>query len=96
MRARVSDVCHQLSAAVTWAAASVGPVGRSYLLVDLLCGLSVAEGHGGQVFQDGHFHGAVAPVQERHQRARMHGPVHDLGPDTWKQMEKKWATLKNI
>lgn len=64
--------------------------------MDLLCGLGIAEGHGGQVFQDGHFHGAVAPVQERHQGARMHGPVHDLGPDTWKQVEKKRMKSKFI
>lgn len=66
---------------------------RSYLLVDLLRGLSVAEGHGSQVFQDGHFHGAVAPVQERHQRARVHRPVHDLGPDTWKRKDRSVTLL---
>lgn len=89
MQAWVSDGCQEPSAAVM----CVG--GGSHLLVYLLCGLSIAEGHGSQVFQDGHFHGAVAPVQERHQRARMHRPVHDLGPDTWKQMEKERMRSKN-
>lgn len=54
-----------------------------YLLVDLLCGLSVTEGHGCYVFQDGHLHSAVAPVQQRHQRARMHRPVHNGWPDAY-------------
>lgn len=60
-----------------------------YLLVYFLCGLSVTEGDSRQVFQDGHLHGAVAPVQQRHQGARMHWPVHDLGPNTWREVEER-------
>lgn len=52
-----------------------------YLLVDLLGGLSVAEGHGGHVFQDGHLHRAVPAVQQRHQWTGVHGPVHYRRPD---------------
>ena len=59
----------------------------SHLLVDLLGGLGIAEGYGGQVFEDGHLHGAVAPIQQGHQGARVHRPVHDLGPDTWSEEE---------
>lgn len=59
-----------------------------YLLVYLLCGLSITEGNSSQVFQDGHLHGTVAPIEQRHQGAGMHWPVHDLGPNTWRQMEK--------
>lgn len=53
-----------------------------YLLVDLLGGLSITEGHRRYIFQDGHLHGAVSAIQQRHQGARVHGPVHDGGSDT--------------
>lgn len=57
-------------------------VGLFYLLVNLLCGLSIAEGHCGHFFEDGHLHSAVAPVQQGHQWARVHWPVQDGGSDT--------------
>ena len=60
-----------------------------YLLVDLLRGLSVAEGDSRQVFQDGHLHGAVAPIQQRHQGARVHRPIHNLGPNTCRETERE-------
>lgn len=34
--------------------------------MNLLRGLGVTESHGGQVFEDGHLYGAVAPIQQRH------------------------------
>ncbi|TNN63326.1 hypothetical protein EYF80_026428 [Liparis tanakae] len=37
--------------------------------MDLLCGLGVTERHRGQIFEDGHLHRAVAPIQQRHQGA---------------------------
>lgn len=53
----------------------------------LLCGLGITESHGGQIFEDGHLHSAVAPIKQRHQRARMHRPIHNLGPDTCRETE---------
>lgn len=58
-----------------------GGMGGAHLLVDLLSGLCVTEGHGGQVLQDGHLHGAVSPIEQRHQGAGVQGAVHDLGAD---------------
>lgn len=67
-----------------------------YLLVDLLCGLCVAEGHSRYVFQNGHLHSAVTPIQQCHQRAWVHRPIHNGWPDTYsiqayanKEREKK-------
>lgn len=56
-----------------------------YLFMDLLCGLSVTEGHGGQIFQDRHLHRAVATVEERHQGARVHRSIHNLGTNTCRE-----------
>lgn len=53
-----------------------------YLLVDLLCGLSVTESHRRYVFQDRHFHSAVTPIQQGHQGPRVHRPIQDGGSDT--------------
>ena len=52
-----------------------------YLFVNLGCGLRVAEGHGGDVLEDGHLDGAVAAVEKRHQGAAVHGAVGDGAPD---------------
>ena len=62
-----------------------GRMGGAHLLMNLLGGLCVAEGHGGQVLQDGHLHGAVSAVEQRHQGAGVQGAVHDLGADTWEE-----------
>ncbi len=64
-----------------------------YLLMYLLCGLSITERHCSQVFQDGHLHGAVASIQQRHQGARMHWPVHYLGPNTCRETEREEREL---
>lgn len=48
----------------------------------LLCGLGVTKGHGGQIFEDWHLHGAVAAIEQRHQGARVHRPIHNLGTNT--------------
>lgn len=61
----------------------------SYLFVDLLGGLSIAESHSCYVFEDGHFYGAVTSVQQRHQGARMHGPIHDRWPDACENNTRK-------
>lgn len=58
---------------------------ESYLLVDLLCGLSVTESHSCHVFQDGHLYCAVPSVQQCHQGAWVHRPVHNGRPDAFKQ-----------
>lgn len=63
----------------------------THLLVDLLRGLRVAEGHGGQVLQDGHLHSAVTAVQQCHQGPGVQGAVHDLGADTCKDGRAWWA-----
>lgn len=56
-----------------------------HLLMDLLGGLGITEGHSGHVFQDGHLYGAVTPVQQGHQGPRVHGPVQDGGADACTQ-----------
>lgn len=61
-----------------------------YLFVYLLCGLGIAERYSGQVFEDGHLHGAVAPIQQRHQGARVHRPIHNLGPNTCRENGWGW------
>lgn len=58
-----------------------------YLFMYLLCGLGITERYSGQVFEDGHLHGAVAPIQQRHQGARVHRPIHNLGPNTCRENE---------
>lgn len=72
-----------------------------YLLVDLLCGLCVAEGHSCYIFQNGHLHSAVTPIQQCHQRAWVHRPIHNGWPDTYiiqsyanKRREKKKKMVK--
>lgn len=65
---------------LTWATRAWG--WGAHLLVDLLSGLSVTEGHSGQVLQDRHLHGAVSAIEQRHQGAGVQGAVHDLGADT--------------
>lgn len=59
----------------------------THLLVDLLRGLGITEGHRGHVLQDGHLHGAVPAVQQCHQRPRVQGPVHDGGTDACKHTD---------
>lgn len=59
-----------------------------YLLVNLLCGLGIAESHSGHIFEDGHLHSAVASVQQGHQGPRVHRPIQDWGSDTWVHQEK--------
>lgn len=61
-----------------------------YLFVYFLCGLGVAECNRGQVFEDRHLDGAITSIQERHQGAWMHWPIHDLGPNTWIKTEEWW------
>lgn len=64
--------------------------GVTHLLMDFLSGLCVAEGHSGQVLQDGHFHSTVSAIQQCHERAGVQGAVHDLGADTYKERRKGW------
>ena len=52
-----------------------------HLLVDLRGALGVAEGHGGHVLENGHLHGAVAAVEQRHQRPRVGRTVWDGASD---------------
>lgn len=61
----------------------------TYLFMNLLRGLGVTERHSGQIFENGHFHSAVAPVQQRHQGARVHRPIHNLWPDTCRETKVK-------
>lgn len=72
---------------------------ESYLLVDLLRGLSVTESHSCHVFQDGHLYCAVPSVQQCHQGAWVHRPVHNGWPDAFKHPHKetlgvRWAGKK--
>lgn len=57
--------------------------------MDLLCGLSITEGHGGQIFKDRHFHRAVTTIKQRHQGARVHRPIHDLGTNTCRGQKRR-------
>lgn len=66
-----------------------------HLFVYLLCGLGVTEGHGGQIFEDRHLHGAVAAVEQRHQGARVHGSIHNLGTNTCRGRAAKHRGLNN-
>lgn len=59
----------------------------------LLCGLGVTESHGGQIFEDGHLHCAVAAIQQRHQGARVHRAIHNLGPNTCRETEREGREL---
>lgn len=68
----------------------LGVGGGAHLLVDLLSGLCVTEGHSGQVLQDGHLHGAVSAIEQRHQGAGVQGAVHDLGADTCEDGRVIW------
>lgn len=64
-----------------------------YLFVYLLCRLGITESHGGQIFEDWHLHGAVAPIQQRHQGARVHRPIHNLGPNTCRETGREETEL---
>ncbi len=55
----------------------------------LLCGLSITESHSGQIFEDGHLHRAVAPIEQCHQGAWVHRPIHNLGPNTCREIESE-------
>ena len=68
----------------------------AYLLVDLLRGLRVTEGHGGHVLQDGHLHRAVPAVQQRHQGPGVHGPVHDRRSDACNDRARRSAPFRDL
>lgn len=75
-----ASCCH-----LTWGYLPCGAGWGANLLVDLLSGLCITEGHSGQVLQNRHLHGAVSAVEQRHQGAGVQGAVHDLGADTCKE-----------
>lgn len=56
--------------------------------MNLLCGLSITEGHGSQIFEDRHLHRAVATIEQRHQGARVHRSIHNLGTNTCREEKR--------
>lgn len=64
-----------------------------YLFMYLLCRLCITESHSGQIFEDWHLHSAVTPIQQRHQGARVHRPIHNLGPNTCRETRREERKL---
>lgn len=66
-----------------------------------LCGLGITKGHGGQIFEDWHLHRAVAAIEQRHQGARVHRSIHNLGTNTCRVRGEKliihvWYKLSKL